>query len=609
MDSLKETIKDYLSRESEYALLITGGWGQGKTFYLKNVVLKEIGKGEGNFPSRKPIMVSLAGVRSIEELQGQILLEIHPYLKGKVIEISSVVGKTLAKGYLAMKGLLSIGEIGDKALSDGKKVAKSNLSFKDLVICLDDLERKSTHLQTEELVGFINSILLNENAKVILICNEERFEGFKPIKEKIIRTTVEFSQDSEKIVDDLVQFYFGTEKVILGVLQTHRALIMNVFVQSSKNLRTLHHGLEVFRNINSQLELNRSDDRLYQERKGKIQSILLRFVLAITVEFKEGQLDYNDSKGLDMTVRNMDISKASNSQLLYFLNKYGYNLEFIFFENIYNHITGGHPLQIELTVQRLNEEGILPKEENAAQLAFEILGQPWQYSEYEWSKARAQTLKHLKNGDYSLDYYPSLFTHLLFNAVTSDTDFDKIEKLVIAGMRRMKSKEHLPYFDEIYGKDRSKDKYSLKNIKEQGARINKQLEIKLQSEIAKNLFDLWCKDAKSFSKTVLGSGDNARWPVLSYFSVSRFFNQLVANPIEGSRVLHHIITTRYLNNGEVLYEEQGFINGLYQKIEARRSNKAKDRKFAVGSLRDLSQELKKIDEYLIGHQKRVEQLV
>lgn len=66
---LTEAIIYYLQdSETEYAIMISGKWGCGKTYFWKNNIvskLKEIGK--------KHIYVSLYGIKTIDEIEQKIL--------------------------------------------------------------------------------------------------------------------------------------------------------------------------------------------------------------------------------------------------------------------------------------------------------------------------------------------------------------------------------------------------------------------------------------------------------------------------------------------------------------------------------------------------------
>ena len=109
MKRLNEVIDFYLRSDTNYALLITGDWGVGKTFYYKNFVEKQIGSTPvftNNRKKYKPVFLSLFGLKSIDEIQMGIFLGLYPILKKKSINLGIEVGKSLIKGILSLKNLV-----------------------------------------------------------------------------------------------------------------------------------------------------------------------------------------------------------------------------------------------------------------------------------------------------------------------------------------------------------------------------------------------------------------------------------------------------------------------------------------------------------------------
>ena len=67
---LEEGIFNYLRMENNGALLVTGPWGCGKSYFFKNKLFDKLKK-EGF----KPIRVSLFGMRSLDDLINDIASE------------------------------------------------------------------------------------------------------------------------------------------------------------------------------------------------------------------------------------------------------------------------------------------------------------------------------------------------------------------------------------------------------------------------------------------------------------------------------------------------------------------------------------------------------
>ena len=83
MQKIIDIVKDYLIKESNNALLITGEWGVGKTYFFNNILSKEIEKvstKENESVKYKPIRISLSGVTSIDDIERRIVAELYPSL-------------------------------------------------------------------------------------------------------------------------------------------------------------------------------------------------------------------------------------------------------------------------------------------------------------------------------------------------------------------------------------------------------------------------------------------------------------------------------------------------------------------------------------------------
>jgi len=95
MQKIINVVKDYLMRETNNALLITGEWGVGKTYFFNNILSKEIEKTSIKEDERvkyKSIRVSLFGVTSIDDIGRTIFTELFPFIAEGV-----KIGKNLAK--------------------------------------------------------------------------------------------------------------------------------------------------------------------------------------------------------------------------------------------------------------------------------------------------------------------------------------------------------------------------------------------------------------------------------------------------------------------------------------------------------------------------------
>lgn len=95
---IKDEIINFIERKEETgALLITGKWGSGKTFYIKNLV-EEFNKEKKGYLS----VISLFGINSVENLTKVVkecYLEANSTIFTKTArKIGKIVGKTVNSG-------------------------------------------------------------------------------------------------------------------------------------------------------------------------------------------------------------------------------------------------------------------------------------------------------------------------------------------------------------------------------------------------------------------------------------------------------------------------------------------------------------------------------
>ncbi|KZL28384.1 KAP family P-loop domain protein [Pseudovibrio sp. Ad37] len=213
-----------------YAVLIDGDWGVGKTYLVNEIISalssqKQKTKHESKGFFRKPqklraydIRVSLFGLRSVEEIASSILIEL---LKARYPSFAT--GLTLAQG--AAKGianvasvLAGIGKTGGELVDGTSGVIGSILNDKlvdtaELIFVLDDLERCQVPLV--EVMGYVSLLVERSRYKVIIVANVAEIsfhkddgndykEEFDRTKEKIVGKYFKVQPDTDHIVDAIL---------------------------------------------------------------------------------------------------------------------------------------------------------------------------------------------------------------------------------------------------------------------------------------------------------------------------------------------------------------------------------------------------------------------
>ena len=261
MQKIINVVKDYLTRETNNALLITGQWGVGKTYFFNNTLsekIKEInikGKTNSNYT---PIRVSLFGVTNIDDIGRRIFTELFPRLE-KGIKIGKGIAKLLlsipiTKTFIPEK----IPELISEIKADNKtKNNMINSMTNRIVICFDDLERASKDFPIENLIGYINNLTENYDLKTLIIGNTDKInkDEFNEIKEKLIGVEIEFDNDIKSIFDDIVKKKFHENKSNRNTyekfLKDEKDFICSFFNDKYKNIRTLLIVLESYKHIYS----------------------------------------------------------------------------------------------------------------------------------------------------------------------------------------------------------------------------------------------------------------------------------------------------------------------------------------------------------------------
>lgn len=180
-----DEILRYLHDDSyNYAVLIDGEWGSGKTYFVNNTLTKIIEKQESDLEtSRKVQYISLYGCKAISDVQENIAWSFAEDAR-KVIQDKNNFGTTGQK--VSNNILLSSKKIGNAILKKFLpnmplyEIASDWLNLGSFIFVFDDLERCDCPIN--EVFGFLNELVEHENTKVILIANEKELSGIAEIQ-------------------------------------------------------------------------------------------------------------------------------------------------------------------------------------------------------------------------------------------------------------------------------------------------------------------------------------------------------------------------------------------------------------------------------------------
>src|SRR5699024_8638403 len=148
-----------------YALMITGEWGSGKTYFIKNNVISGL-------QQKKFVYISLYGISSIEEINKLVFMNI---ILGS--EKSNKMEKVIEPGVNLLAGIVKPFIPVTDVIKDKKNIENimeiftKNFKIENIVFVFDDLERCSCPI--EEIFGYLNTFIEQNKNKIILIANEK----------------------------------------------------------------------------------------------------------------------------------------------------------------------------------------------------------------------------------------------------------------------------------------------------------------------------------------------------------------------------------------------------------------------------------------------------
>ncbi len=217
----------------EYAVLLNGAWGSGKTWFIKEYIQKQESKG------KKVAYISLNGLSKTSDIDDEIFRCIHPKLASKGAKI---LGK-VAKGTL--KAAFRFDWDSDSKPDGQVSVSVPNIELPDylkitskFILVFDDLER--CKLKIEEVLGYINYFVEQESIKTLIISNEteiQQNEYFLKIKEKLVGATFNYTEDQDLAIQSILDEVLDGD--LRTLLNSNLELIKQIFNQVGyQNLRS-----------------------------------------------------------------------------------------------------------------------------------------------------------------------------------------------------------------------------------------------------------------------------------------------------------------------------------------------------------------------------------
>ncbi|NFH45697.1 hypothetical protein FC976_00325 [Clostridium sporogenes] len=290
MVNMLEEIKKFCAQKNTTgALLITGQWGCGKSYFIDHELIEN----EEIKEKFAIIKISLFGINTSEQFNQALKKE---YLKVRYGSfLKEETQDRVAKGTeIIKKAISTFVPSSDVILSADWSVFLSIEKFdnKEIVLIFDDLERCG--LEADIVLGLLNEYVETHKLKTIIIANEENMfmnkqkkdlqnEIYINMKEKIISRTIKLLPNYYSIIKNIINTYCETESGYKDFLDNNLDYMIMVFLESEKNnIRSLKCAIQDFERFFNKLSSYISDNEI-------LYCMLYNFI-AMVFEYKSGNI-------------------------------------------------------------------------------------------------------------------------------------------------------------------------------------------------------------------------------------------------------------------------------------------------------------------------------
>ena len=645
MDELIESILDYVRSDyTDYAIMINGEWGSGKTYFWNNQIKKKIESLKLNGKKFTTIYMSLYGISNLEEISKKIFME-----------TSQLMDKNLRK-YMNAHNLTTIPEYAKTGIdmanffgnaTNGSKIDYEEFfSTDDKVLCFDDLER--ANVDVIDILGYINNFVEHDHIKTIIICNEkelstkikssnlemktfiatylldkqgelnkedkpmvekiqEKIEhvfdkaiDYERIKEKLIGETFEYAPQFDYIINGILMRYESNRELI-RFLRENSELILTTFQKSgTKNLRILKHALNDFNKIFEEV------NKMYPNTNNRVMQTMLIFTIAVSFEIKTGKITKEKFKNIQDNEEYKSILVSSrvlvdNRQFYIkeFDGNYYYNFkaEYRFFKFIEYYV---RTRIFDMKIFKADMEAVNASPQSRKVPAYKkiLVEEYWKVQDDKFTEIVAETLEEVKNGELELVDIVKLFEYFIYFSKSNliNNDIKTLKTVFLNGMNLASlHSSYCPNVDEELGKVviRDEKEYSneeMEEILDRFDELNEQLLEKEYKEKADEIFKCIPIRMEQFYERFDKECMNI--PILKYYDPFQVFQRVSCASNEDIVAIKEKIVKRAYENPEITEEEMESLSRLKNIMDEYINGK--DTTIKIVLLREFSNELAEI---------------
>ena len=606
MEDLVESILDYIRSDyTDYAIMINGEWGSGKTYFWNNKIKPKIESMQLNGKRYTAIYMSLYGISNLEEISKKIFIETTQLMDKNLKKFMDASGvkniPEYAKTGLDMANFFGVTQNGDR-IDYGQF-----FSTDDKVLCFDDLER--ANVDVIDILGYINNFVEHDHIKTIIICNEkelstklknsnlemktfiatylldkenklniktdkpmverirdtieyvfDKANDYERIKEKLIGETFEYAPEFNYIINGLLMRYENCPDLI-RFLRENTNLIISTFNKSgTRNLRILKHSLTNFKKIFDMV------NKSYPNTNHRVLQTMLIFTIAISFEIKAGKI----TKDKFVNIKDNEEYKAilvssrvfmDNRQFYIkeFDNNYYYNFkaEYRFFKFIELYV---RTRIFDMKVFKQDMEAIINTVDTDKLPGYKRLltEEYWKIADDQFDGVIAEVLEDVKNGSIELINVVKLFAYFAHFVRKGLINYDMktIKSIFYNGMNvsSLNSSYCSNVEEELASLAIEEDKSNdMEEVLAYFNNINAQLKEKMYKEKADEIFKYIPIRMEQFYDKF--DKECMQIPIFKYYDVFQMFQRISCASNEDIVTIKEKLLDRAKRYGEKLQEE------------------------------------------------------
>ena len=615
MEELVESILDYVRADyTDYAIMINGEWGSGKTYFWNHKVKNKIESLRLNGKKYTTIYMSLYGISNLEEISKKIFIETTQLMDKNMKKYMDTHEQTsipeYAKTGLDMAHFFGVTQNGDKI------DYASFFATDDKVLCFDDLER--ANVDVIDILGYINNFVEHDHIKTIIICNEKELstklkssnlemktfiatylldkEGnllkadkpmvekirekieyvfdkandYERIKEKLIGETFEYAPKFNYIINGILMRYESNPELI-RFLREHTNLITNTFIKSgTRNLRILKHALNDFKKVYENV------NKFYPNTNLRVLQTMLIFTIAVSFEIKAGKITKDKFININSNEEYKSILVSSrvlmdNRQFYIkeFDNNYYFNFkaDYRFFKFIEIYVRTrifdmkAFKNDMEMIIKTIDTEK-LPGYKRL------LTEEYWKISDDQFPNIIEEVIGNIKKGELKLIEIVKLFAYYSYFSRRGliDYDIETLKTIFIKGMdKAAKNSEFCDNLEEELsrlGIDVGED---MEEILEYFHELNSQLEEKMHREKAEEIFkNIPMKMEQFYDKFTAECMDTA---ILNHYDPYQMFQRITCASNEDIVMIKEMLIDRAKKQKEKLKPELEFFEKLKKVLD------------------------------------------